>query len=95
MMQLFVSDKGLVKVYRIKSVTEILMVIRMFTKEVGTATAIRATATSKRSKPGSTAGAATAGAACPPGQLGQPGQGGQAGTSVHCSSGHRGQDASQ
>ena len=35
MMQIFVSDKGFVKVYGMKSVTEIPAAIRLFAKEVG------------------------------------------------------------
>lgn len=40
MMQLFVSDKGFVKVYGIKSEREFIYALKMFCKEVGTPTAI-------------------------------------------------------
>ena len=40
MMQLFVSDKVFVKVYRIKSETEVLNAVKLFCKEVGVSKAV-------------------------------------------------------
>ena len=40
MMQLFVSDKGYVRVYKMKSQTEFVNALKMFCKEVGAPTAV-------------------------------------------------------